>query len=84
MANVWIRDGSQMLPLKMEVDTGAQISTMRWKSYKQDFGHLPLKRSSNTLQSVDSSKIKGACGLFTTKIMFGGRIHRSSIYVIKG
>ncbi|MCP3663339.1 MAG: hypothetical protein GY696_12730 [Gammaproteobacteria bacterium] len=82
-ARVWIGDGAQhYVAVNMEADSGAAPTTLHQSLYTRYFGKLPLHPVPAKLRNYDGSLIKGTKGIIKAKVMFGGRVHRSTIHVV--
>ncbi|MCP4053487.1 MAG: hypothetical protein GY739_10540 [Mesoflavibacter sp.] len=66
----------------MEVDTGAEPSTIKESIYRKAFSSLPLNRSNAKLKNYDQTVIQGVLGSFETRIRIGNRVHQGHVYVV--
>ncbi len=79
-----MQDGNQRyVPIITEVDTGAKASTINRATYKEHFGSVKLKPIHGSCTNYDGSKIDGIHGYITTRMLFRGRSHRGTLYVVK-
>ena len=70
-------------PMTFLVDTGANVSLMSQKSYKERFGHIPLQKGGQSINAFDGRSVK-VLGTFKAKVVFGTRTHVDTFYVIAG
>lgn len=77
-----ISDGTQFQDVKMEIDTGADTTTVTEKVYNQLFRNLPLIKRTQPLRNYDGSVIKGIWGQFKSKIHIYNRTHQEYIQVV--
>ncbi len=73
----------QVIPISLEVDTGAAVSTLHKSLYDQFFPHFPLKSSSKKLINYDGTQSGGADETFKATLFFGGRRHQGTFHIVK-
>jgi len=83
MVRIYVQDGNQQLvPITVEVDTGAQPTTITMATYKRHFSGLKLQSIFTPLTGYDGSDLHGIHGFVITTIYFEGRSHIGLIYVV--
>ena len=82
LTSLEMSDGHHFNNLRMEVDTGADTSTVTMDTYKRLFSHLPLLKSTTTVRNYDGSPIDNIKGQFKTKVRMFGRIHQDLVHVV--
>ncbi len=81
---VEISNGISFETVQMEIDSGAQPSTLPVHVYKKHFRSRPLLPARSTLYNFDHSKVAGVLGAFETRVRLCGRIHQDFIHVLDG
>ncbi len=75
---VEISDGQRFHKIEVELDSGADPTTITIDQYKAVCPNLPIRMTRTPLTNFDGSKIKGVHGVVDTKIRANGKIHRGT------
>ena len=70
-------------PVIMEVDTGAAVSLMSYKTYQKLFASVPLEKTTVKLSTFTSESIP-VVGQMTVDVRYGSQRGAHQLYIVKG
>ena len=79
---IWVTPEVQGRVIKMELDTGSAVSVLRYKQYKERFGHVKLAKSGITLKTYTGKKITPK-GEIKCNVKFKGQEKELTIQVVE-
>ncbi len=82
LRTVEISNGRRFNYITMELDSGADPTTMTVSQHEMLCPNLPLTRPTNPLTNFDGTPIKGIKGVLETKIRSNGQVCRGLIHVV--
>ena len=78
---IWLTPKVEGVDLKMELDTGSCISVISQEDYKDNFSHIPLRKSDELLKTFTGEKIS-PLGVIPVHVEYNGQCKTLQLYVV--